>query len=233
MPLADDLSSDVESVLNEKWEIRTGTTVPETEGIALSGGGVELEAAMLYSDLADSTQIAIHNQRTAARLFKAFLKCGARIIRASGGYVRSFDGDRVMGVFIGDSKNSNAAKCALQINYTFLQVIKPKFQSRYEIFRNGLFNLAHCTGVDRSNVLAVRAGIRNNNDLVWVGRAANVAAKLSGIRGTDRFTYITEDVYNRLNEPSKLSKGVDMWEKRINSTSGVSTIYCSNYWWQP
>ena len=39
--------------------------------------------------------------------------------------------------------------------------------------------------------------MRNDNDLVWVGRAANYAAKLCAIREYDT-TFITEEVFNVL-----------------------------------
>ncbi|MGB6659152.1 MAG: hypothetical protein WBE90_08670, partial [Xanthobacteraceae bacterium] len=57
-----------------------------------------------------------------------------------------------------------------------------KFDAKYAAFREGKYGLAHCTGIDTSEVLVVRAGIRNNNDLIWVGSAPNVTAKLSALR---------------------------------------------------
>jgi|SRR2546423_4467468 len=236
MGLKDDLESDVNSILRQEWDIRDGQVVPTTDSVALAGGAVRLTATMLYADLADSTELAMnYDKRIAAKVFKCYLSCCSKIIRARGGEVRSFDGDRVMGVFVGDSKNSNAAKCALNINYTFLKIIKPKLEAKYESLKNGSYKLAQCVGVDTSEMLVVRAGIRSNNDLVWVGRAANVAAKLSAIRNSPYHSYITDTVYNMLNDGSKYADGKDMWEKRANSTQvpGISTIYRSSYHWEP
>ena len=167
MALADDISSNIEAILAQSWDARDGQVVPDTENVALTGGGVKLNATILYSDLADSTSLAMWDNRVAARIFKAFLASSTRIIRAFDGRIRSFDGDRVMGVFVGDYKNTNAAKCALRINWMFLHVLKPKFEAKYEPIRNGTYKLAHYTGIDTSEVFAVRAGIRDNNDLVW------------------------------------------------------------------
>src|ERR1700674_4405221 len=114
MSLLDDLKADVDGVLTTKWDVRDGEVVPESESVALAGGAVKLSAAMLYSDLADSTALAMYDWRVAARVFKAFLVCSSRVILARDGRIRSFDGDRVMGVFIGNYKNTSAAKCALQ-----------------------------------------------------------------------------------------------------------------------
>lgn len=236
MALKDDLATDVDSILRQEWNVRDGQVVPTTDTVALAGGAVRLTATMLYADLADSTELAMnYDRRTAAKVFKCYLSCCSKIIRARGGDVRSFDGDRVMGVFVGDSKNSNAAKCALNINYAFSKIIKPKLEAKYEKLRNGPYKLAQCVGVDTSEMLVIRAGIRNNNDLVWVGRAPNIAAKLSGLRNSPYHSYITEDVYKKLKESSKKYEGKEMWERRANSTQvkGVSTIYRSSWSYPP
>lgn len=232
--LTEELEGEINSILAQAWDIRDGQVVPEPETVALAGGAVKLQATFLYSDLADSTGIAMHDKRIAARLFKAFLAMSTRLIVERGGKIRSFDGDRVMGVFVGDYKCTAATKCALQINYIFRNVIKPKFEARYEVFRNGQYTLAHCTGVDMGEVLTVRSGIRNNNDLVWVGRAPNVAAKLSAFRNTPYHSYITGEVYDLANAEAKVgSDGRDMWEERKWTDGPVERMFRSSWWWKP
>ena len=237
MSLTDELSQDVDSILRQEWNIRDGQVVPKTEDIALAGGAVKLHVAMLYADLADSTELAMnYDKRVAAKVFKSFLACSSKLIRKHSGEIRSFDGDRVMGVFVGDFKNTLAAKCALKINYAFLNIIKPKLLAKYSSLATGSYKLAHCVGVDRSDVLIIRGGVRKNNDLVWVGRAPNVAAKLSAIRNSPYHSYITDDVFNVMTDEAKIgSDGRQMWEKRENSTEvkGVSTIYRSSWTWTP
>jgi class 3 adenylate cyclase len=101
--------------------------VPDTSTVSLSDGAVKMRVTMLYADLADSTELAsTQDARAVARIYKSFLACCSRLIGENGGQIRSFDGDRVMGVFVGSTKNTSAAKCALQINYVFTQIIKPK-----------------------------------------------------------------------------------------------------------
>jgi hypothetical protein len=119
---------------------------------------VKIAATMLYADLADSTALAMWDRRVAARVCKAFLAFASRLIRASDGEVRSFDGDRVMGVFIGKTKNTSAVKCALKINHVFENLLKPRFAAKYEKLRDGTYKLGQCTGIDTSEVLVVRAG---------------------------------------------------------------------------
>ncbi len=236
MALKEDLATDVQNILNQTWNIRDGNVVPTTDGIALAGGAVRLEATILYADLADSTELAMnYDKRIAAKVFKSFLTSSSKLIRARGGEIRSFDGDRVMGIFIGGSKNSNAAKCALNINYAFLKIIKPKLLAKYPALGSGSYKLAHCVGIDTSEVLVIRGGVRNNSDLIWVGRAPNIAAKLSNIRNSPYYSYITAAVYNKLSDDTKVTDGKSMWEKRANSNAvaGIDTIYRSSWTWAP
>lgn len=199
---------------------------------------MELGATFLYADLHDSTRLAISNQRVAAEVFKSYLMGTTRIIRSLEGEVRSFDGDRVMGVFIGHVKNSNAAEAGIKINYFFSNVLIPAFNSFYTgSFPSGLL-LNQTVGIDTSKVMVVRSGIRNNNDLVWVGRAPNIAAKLSAIRREGYSTYITKAVFDVMNASSKFGGNPKqlMWESRTwpdGKAFNVETVYRSNWWWKP
>ena len=233
MGMKDELTSNINEIVSQTWNIRDGKVVPESEDVAFAGGGVKLTATILYADLADSTGLAMNfDSRVAGKVGKAFLSSSSKIIRAHGGEIRSFDGDRVMAAFIGEYKNTSAAKCALKINYCFKNILKPRFEKQYPALQE--FKLAHCTGVDTSDVLIVRGGIRNNNDLVWIGRAPNVAAKLSNIRESPYFSYITEAVYKAMNDEAKVSSdGRQMWEKRSWTKGPVSDIYRSEWTWDP
>ncbi len=92
--------------------------------------------------------------------------------------------------------------------------------------------LRHTTGIDTSGLFIARTDIRGSNDLVWVGRSANYAAKLAN----QKYGYnslITSDVYNMLNDQSKLGKqGKDMWTSLTWDTYNI-TIYGSNWYWSP
>jgi len=234
MSLKDDLDGYVDNVLGQAWDIRDGQVVPTSDTVLLAGGGVKLEVTMLYADLADSTELAMWDRRVAARICKAYLECSSRLIRGAGGDIRSFDGDRVMGVFLSSTKNTDAAKCALKINWTFLNIIKPKFEQKYEALRNGTYKLAQTVGVDTSEVLVVRAGVRNSNDLIWLGRAPNVAAKMSGIRQSPYYSFITKEVYGRLNESAKTSSdGRAIWEACTWKSGPVRDLYRSGWTWTP
>ena len=65
MTIKDDIISDISGVITQPWNIRDGQVVPNTEDVALAGGGVKLQATMLYADLADSTALAMWNRQVA------------------------------------------------------------------------------------------------------------------------------------------------------------------------
>lgn len=200
MGLKDELDTYVQRTVDEQWERRAGQKVPDTDDLPLKNLAVELDATVLYADLASSTKMVRDSKAWfAAEVYKSYLFCAAKIIRAQGGIVTAYDGDRVMGIFIGDSKNSNAAKCGLQINWASKHIVSAKLSEKYP---KSTFTLKQRVGIDTSKLFIARTGIRGSNDLVWVGNAANNAAKLAAL-DPKYPTYVTEDVYKKLNVSSK------------------------------
>jgi adenylate cyclase len=235
MALKADLTSAVDGILGTSFNERDGQKIPTSEDVALANGAVKLDATFLYADLAGSGRIAkICPWDTTAKIIRAYLDCAVRIIRAHEGEIRSFDGDRVMGVFIGSSKNTNAVKSALKINWATENLIQKKATEKFNSVKNNNVKVQQACGIDTGDTRAVRAGIRNNNDLIWIGRPPSFAAKLSDIREYPYCTFISSAIYNHMNDEAKLSKGVNMWENRTITFAGASeSIYRSNYWWEP
>ena len=150
---------------------------------------------MLYADLADSTKL-VDSQAAflAAEIYKTFLHCAAKIIRSEDGVITAYDGDRIMAVYIGDMKNTRAVRSAMRINYAGLYIINPAQQSFYT---STSYTLKHVVGIDTSELFVAKTGVRGANDLVWVGRAANYAAKLATL--PDSYpSYITKEVYDAM-----------------------------------
>ncbi len=234
MALLDELKEAISKIAISEWDITDGRVVPETGDIGLGNKAVRLEATMFYADLADSTELAAHDQAIAAEVYKAFLLCGTKLIIQNGGYVRSFDGDRVMGVFVGKTKNTPAVKCAMQLKYVFDEVLVPQFKM-YEVFKQGTLILNYCAGIDTGTVLVARAGVRDNNDLVWVGETPNVAAKLSTLRKQPYTTYITKAVYENMNDSVKFTNDhQNVWEARTWSDLPETKrdLYRSSWHWK-
>ncbi len=229
--LKDDVDAEIKKIFHSKWIERDGQKVPESGDIQLGNHAVKLDGTVLYADLADSTKMVEgYKNWFAAEVYKAFLYSSAKIIRDMGGTITAYDGDRVMAVFIGDSKNSDAAKCALKINYAVTKIIKPAIKARYT---TNTYVMKHVVGVDSSPLYDARTGIRGSNDLVWVGRAANYAAKFAALDNTHT-TYISKSVYDMLNEGSKFGGDPkrNMWSNLGKKASGLNVdVYGSTFWW--
>ena len=231
-----ELATAVDTIIKARWEVRDGQVVPETDDITLGNSGVALDATILYADLADSTELALFDREIAAEVYKAYLIGTTRLIKDAGGEIRSFDGDRVMGVFIGNFKNTSAAKAALRINYFFTQVLQPSFENSYQSLQTSSFRFAQSVGIDTGEIRVARAGVRNDNDLIWVGGAPNVAAKLSSIREQGYSTYITENVFKKLDNTAKFYNGQSVWERRTwqkGEPYGAGIVYRTSWWFKP
>lgn len=229
MALIDDLRREVEQIFRSTWTSRDGNVVPESENIKLGNDAVELDGTVLYADLAASTLLVDTQTRLfAAEIYKTYLLCAAKIITAEGGAITAYDGDRIMAVFIGDSKNSSAAKTALKINYAVEYIVNPALRNQYP---NSTYKIRQKVGIDTSKLTVARTGIRGSNDLVWVGRAANYAAKLAALPSSYP-SKITSEVYDRLNEASKYSEGMNVWTSTSWTEMNFLTIYHSSWWWE-
>ncbi len=230
------LDGDVHKIFETAWNARSGLVVPYTEHVALANGAVKLDAVILYADLAHSTRLARKlNRSVTAKIVRAYLSTMTQLVKNSGGEVRSFDGDRVMGVFVGSSKNSSAANCALKMNYVVSKILRPKAEARFpSLAKNGL-GIAHCVGVHASPVLVVRAGVRGTNDLVFVGSAPNLAAKLSEIRNSPYHSYVTHTVFGKLRQDARISsEGKPMWTRvRVKLGDETWECYRSTWWRRP
>ncbi len=232
MAILEEIQGEVKEIFATKWERRDGNVVPEPDDVQLGNDAICLDGTVLYADLADSTALVKgFEDHFAAEVYKAYLVSACRLIRLNEGVITAFDGDRVMAVFIGGLKNSSAAKTALMINYVVKEVINKLIKEQYPKTE---FQIQQAVGIDTSKLFIARTGIRGSNDLVWVGRAANYAAKLCSLREGSYASYITEDVFNVLHETSKNGGNPKrcMWEKVVWSSQGIN-VYRSSWHWKP
>ena len=230
MSLGDELTDRIAEIFRSQWSTRAGRVVPESGDLTLANEAVDFpEATVLYADISGSTQLVDnHDWRFAGEIYKSFLYAAARVITSEGGAVTAYDGDRVMAVFIGNDKNTAAARTALKLNYCAKMIVNPLLRKQY---LDSSYELRHTVGVDVSPIRAARTGARGSNDLVWIGRAANYAAKLTSL--SDQYaSWITAEVYARLNESLKTTNGEAMWEAANETAMGNHTIYRSTWWWK-
>lgn len=225
------LKTQVATIFSEAWAKRNGQTVPEPEDLRLGNEAVEFErATILYADLSGSTQLVDAKVWTfAAEIYKAYLHCASSIIRNEGGAIVSYDGDRVMGVFIGDSQTTSAAKAGLKINWAVQHIINPALQAQYP---NSNFAVSQVVGIDTSPIRAARTGVRGDNDLVWIGRAANYAAKLTELKAAET-TWVTQAAYEKLADEAKFGgpNKDPMWKLYKWTQMNDHPVWGSTWWW--
>lgn len=232
MSLKDDVVSDTDDFFSGTYSITDGREIPDVDDIKFGKFGRQLELAMLFIDIRESTKIVDSFRRTtAARMYKAFLSGVAKIARNYNGELRSFNGDGVLVAFNGDYKCNNAVRSALAMNWLIIKVLRPKLDKYFE--NNQSLNdmgFSCGIGIEVGDILVVRGGIRgeNNNDLVWVGNATNYAVKLAD-RKDGYTTHISSKVYGKLEDKNKYSNSSEkenMWAKVKDES-----IYVSNWRW--
>lgn len=228
--LKPDLESAVKTIFKDGWTQKDGSVVPEPKDLTFGNDAKSLNATVLYADIASSTGLVdIYPATFAAEIYKTFLACAAKIIKDENGVITAYDGDRVMGVFLGDKKNNTAVRTALRINTAVLAIIQPALKAQYPKVE---YKLKHAVGVNTSNLLVSKIGVRNDDDLVWVGRAANYAAKLCAL-DNGYSTYVTYSVYDTLHDVAKLDSNTkqNFWKQLTwNAMNGMRIYGGHGYW---
>lgn len=230
MALDDDLRKEVQRIFRDRWTVRDGQVVPDPENVGLSNDAVKFDrATVLYADLAGSTSmVQNYSWQFAAEVYRSFLLCGAKLVRGEGGVITAYDGDRIMGVFLGDLQSTNAVRCSFKINSAIKNIVVPALTAQYS---NVKFALKHVVGIDTSPINVARTGVRGGNDLVWVGRAANYAAKLTEL-DLGPTTWITKAVFDKIgNELKYRQDGTLMWKKWSWNQMDNIEIHSSEWWW--
>lgn len=228
MALIDDLKSQVATIFRDTWGTTSGRVVPAPSSVGLGNQAIEFdEAVVLYADLDGSTAMVDNKTwQFSAEIYKTYLHCAAKIIKSEDGVITAYDGDRIMAVFIGERMRSRAALAGLKLNSAVRNIINPAIKHQYP---QSDFVLKHVVGIDVSSIRATRTGVRGDNDLVWVGRAANYAAKLTSLPSDSWQIWVTADIYNRLAPDVKHSNGQSVWEARVWTAMYSMPIYGSNW----
>jgi len=224
-----ELQTTVTGIFEGRWQETKGLVIPNPGDLRLDNEARSFDGAtVLYADLADSTSLVDNYPwEFSAEIYKAYLRCAAKIIKDEGGVITAYDSDRVMAIFLGDRKNTRAVRAALKIAYAVTNIINPALKEQYP---KKNYSVAHSIGIDTSPIHAASIGVRGDNDLVWVGRAANHAAKLAGKHGYP--IWITKEVHDALSPNLKFdeAKSASMWHQRSWSEIDNRTIYGTIYY---
>ncbi|MCK1619466.1 adenylate/guanylate cyclase domain-containing protein [Bradyrhizobium sp. 159] len=186
--LRDELVEEVAAIFDGQFSIAiTETkTVPQPDDPVITfpnldtqtQGAKLITTCVLYIDMRKSTDLSFaHRPQTVAKLYTAFVRAMTRTARQYGGHVRGIIGDRVMVLFDVEDCFANAVHCAIAMNTVAQHIINKHFKANEVRF--GI-------GIDHGRMLVTKAGIRRHGseqgsykNLVWLGRPANVASKLT------------------------------------------------------
>ena len=227
MALRDNLDSEVRKILQEPWDIHRARKAPKPQDLDLDNAGATIQAAVLYADLEESTKLVERQEAIfSGQIYKTYLVTSARVILSEQGVITAYDGDRIMAVFTGREIAERAVRSAMKINYVVQEIINPALR---ELKPGVGYEVKQSVGVDCSELLAIKAGIRTANDMVWIGRAANYAAKLSSRPAPG--SHITAETYNELPTEMKVSSDRrNMWNPVWAWELRNRQVYSSSWW---
>jgi adenylate cyclase len=184
------LNDEVSTILDSEFKV----TMVKTETVPHSGDGAItfpnfdaatlgtklIDTAVLYIDIRGSTELNLtHRPHTVAKLYSAFIRAMTHVAQHHQGHVRGIIGDRLMVLFDSADAAVNALECAFSMNTVGKHVLNKQFKAN---------EVAFGIGIDSGKMLATKTGIRrhgheqsNYRNLVWLGRPANVASKLTDL----------------------------------------------------
>ncbi len=230
MALKDELKETTNDFFDEEFNSTNTTIIPSTDYSKLTFGnsGLTSELTFLFVDIRKSSEIiSTYGVEDAAKIYQSFHDINVRIINNRDGQVRSFDGDRIMGVFSGDGKNNNAVESAMNIRWAISNILNPRLPKKNPL------NIG--IGIDTGEILITKVGRGykdSNNDLVWIGKACNYASHMCN--ESQNKIYISPTVYGRLAERNKVANGENMWQS-INmrlKNGDLVNCYQTSYWWE-
>jgi adenylate cyclase len=199
--LINEIEEDVKDIRTKEFTYYMTKTVPNSEdgGLTFESGtdkkGKAIDTCVLYVDIRNSVALTQKHPQLMGKVYTAFTKSVLKIAKHHEASVRNIIGDRVMVVFPSENCHSNAIKCAISINHVCKEVINKQFPT--VDFKCGI-------GVDYGRIRVSKVGIQvqgadrtENKNLVWVGKPANIASRLTDIANKT----VKEEFYNVTYEP--------------------------------
>lgn len=213
-----ELYKKIDLLTEQVFSCQDAISVPDKSDFDDFNGVYNIECATLFADFAGITDLVDqHDHIFSSWLLKVYLTCASSIISRSGGAITAFEGDGLMGLFTGNSKECDAVQCAFQIQWAVSNIVQPKLDA---LFPEKKYKMSQVVGIDTSKLTAVKTDVWDHYDILWVGRAANYAANLTRINHHKYSTYITSDVYAKLSAELQGSKSNSIWnmmQKKMNN----------------
>lgn len=198
-----EIANAVKDIANTTFTFETNChNVPHysDQGFTFESGmekkGKMIETCVLYVDIRNS--VALNKKfgvEKMGKLYTSFIKSALWCANHHQGVVRNIIGDRVMIVFPPKDCFTNAVECAVSIN-----TISSKIINHYcKEFKCGI-------GIDYGKMYVHKTGIiKQGNEessyksLIWIGRPANIASRLTDIANKESFETYYEITRNPKN----------------------------------
>lgn len=153
-----------------------------------------IETCVLFIDIRKSTSLNLkHYPQTMAKLYSSFIRSMIKAAEYYDGKIRNIIGDRIMVVFNSDNCFTNAVNTAILMNTISQKIIN-------ERFKNNSFTCG--IGIDYGKMMVTKCGTikqghenANYKSLVWLGKPANIASKLTDEANKNSTSYTKEMVY--------------------------------------
>ncbi|MFL1684410.1 adenylate/guanylate cyclase domain-containing protein [Coprobacter secundus] len=241
MGLKEDIQKKAKEIEKEIFQVESVSFVPTLSNTKLTFGckGLEFEATVLYIDMRGSTAILNkHQKRVVAKIHMLYYHAIVKIAKATGGEIRSFNGDSLLVFYQGTTKDSlsTAVKAAMQMKFAIQTLLNDNLKNYTDID----FGI----GIDHGKILATKVGIGGTDetkDLIWIGNAVNRATKISDKCQTSYNIGISECIYNNLLDYVKyhekdngyfVKQKIDMWSREnLIYNNEYESYYKTNYYW--
>lgn len=191
-----DLDDSVKSVVSPDFEVEIVETdyVPSFSDANITYDNLEtkkkkckrLESCVLYVDIRNSSKIsAVRQPKTLAKMYSSFVRSMLSCARYYGGHVRNIVGDRVMVVFDKEKCFESAVDTAILMNSVCKHILNKRISS---------FEFSAGIGIDHGKMLITKSGAIRQGDekefyrsLVWLGKPANVASRLTDLANKTKY----------------------------------------------
>ncbi len=225
MTLKEEIIKKAKEIESEIFQVEEVSYVPTISNSKLTFGckGLEFEATVLYIDMRGSTAILnTHRKRVVAKLHMLYYHAIVKIAKATGGEIRSFNGDSLLVFYQGSLKlsSSKAVRAAMQMKYAIKTLLNDKLKNYSDID----FGI----GIDHGKILATKVGVGGadeTKDLIWIGNAVNKSTKISDKCKTNYNIGISELVYNNLTDDVKYVIENGFWGKSKKDIWDWFSIY--------
>ncbi len=241
MSLRDDIIKKAKEIESETFLVEDVSYVPTISNSKLTFGckGLEFEATVLYIDMRGSTAILnSHRKRVVAKIHMLYYHAIVKIAKATGGEIRSFNGDSLLVFYQGTTKQSlsNAVKAAMQMKYAIKTLLNDNLKNYTDID----FGI----GIDDGKILATKVGVGGTDetkDLIWIGNAVNKSTKISDNCKSSFNIGISKRVYDNLLDNVKYhekdngvfgKQKINMWNQNYFTYNGANEMfYKTSYYW--